>query len=423
VVLCDLAGKSRAEAAAALGCAEGTVASRVARGRALLAGRVARRGVTSPAVGALGVQAAGAAEASIPPALIRSTVCVAALVVTGQGAVAVPPAVLVLMKGASTVIVFKALQPVLIALIGVALVAAAVFPPGGARPSVPTVAAAPAPRVEKVVATIEGVLDGKKVQPPQELIAPGVEAAVRLVAASNLTNFMRNPGEAIDERWWKQEVTKGIERGRPHLRFRLTGPRQVECRLNGEKAKLTVSEVVFFEPGEGGPVCLWARDGERYYFANQLGGQDGLVKWLGKLRAWPAPARDGASGPDARAPVQPAEHCGGLLGQPGLGRPAGQLLQHAPRLGGGDGLQNPHATQVPAGLRCHNQARLGQQPVEPPLHLRGGSPTQRLAQGGLGQFAQFSETLLGRLALGEPAGVQFGDQLAQLAGRRRPGGA
>jgi RNA polymerase sigma factor (sigma-70 family) len=44
VVLCDLEGKTRREAARQLGWAEGTVASRLARGRGILAERLARRG-------------------------------------------------------------------------------------------------------------------------------------------------------------------------------------------------------------------------------------------------------------------------------------------------------------------------------------------------------------------------------------------
>jgi RNA polymerase sigma factor (sigma-70 family) len=44
VVLCDLEGKTRRETARQLGWAEGTVASRLARGRSILAKRLARRG-------------------------------------------------------------------------------------------------------------------------------------------------------------------------------------------------------------------------------------------------------------------------------------------------------------------------------------------------------------------------------------------
>jgi len=64
VVACDLEGRTRKEAASQLGWNEGTVASRLARARSLLAGRLARRGVTIPAVGlsvALGVDSTAAA--------------------------------------------------------------------------------------------------------------------------------------------------------------------------------------------------------------------------------------------------------------------------------------------------------------------------------------------------------------------------
>src|SRR5207248_667427 len=44
LVLCDLEGRTRRETAGLLGWPEGTVAGRLARGRALLARRLARRG-------------------------------------------------------------------------------------------------------------------------------------------------------------------------------------------------------------------------------------------------------------------------------------------------------------------------------------------------------------------------------------------
>ena len=75
VVLCDLEGKTRKEAAQQLGWAEGTVASRLGRGRSLLARRLARRGFAGALVAA--ALADGAAPAGVPSALVVSTVTAA----------------------------------------------------------------------------------------------------------------------------------------------------------------------------------------------------------------------------------------------------------------------------------------------------------------------------------------------------------
>jgi RNA polymerase sigma factor (sigma-70 family) len=64
VILCDLEGNTRKEAARQLGWAEGTVASRLARGRCILARRLARRGFT----------AAVAVPACVSAALVNATV-------------------------------------------------------------------------------------------------------------------------------------------------------------------------------------------------------------------------------------------------------------------------------------------------------------------------------------------------------------
>jgi RNA polymerase sigma factor (sigma-70 family) len=72
VVLCDLEGKTRKEAARQLGWAEGTAASRLARGRGLLARRLARRGFAGALLAA--ALADGAAPACVPPGLVVSTV-------------------------------------------------------------------------------------------------------------------------------------------------------------------------------------------------------------------------------------------------------------------------------------------------------------------------------------------------------------
>lgn len=73
IVLCDLGGKSRREAALELGCAEGTVASRQARGRAMLARRLARHGLAVSSGMLAGSLSQKAFSACVPPSVWSST--------------------------------------------------------------------------------------------------------------------------------------------------------------------------------------------------------------------------------------------------------------------------------------------------------------------------------------------------------------
>jgi RNA polymerase sigma factor (sigma-70 family) len=71
VVACDLEGRTRKEAAGQLGWSEGTVASRLARARAILADRLTRRGIVMPAAGLGVVLGVGSpAVAAIPRAVL-----------------------------------------------------------------------------------------------------------------------------------------------------------------------------------------------------------------------------------------------------------------------------------------------------------------------------------------------------------------
>ncbi|QEG31726.1 ECF RNA polymerase sigma factor SigE [Gemmata obscuriglobus] len=74
VIACDLEGHTRTEAAGRLGWSEGTVASRLARGRAILADRLTRRGLALPAAGlvtALGSDAGASASGPTVAARLR----------------------------------------------------------------------------------------------------------------------------------------------------------------------------------------------------------------------------------------------------------------------------------------------------------------------------------------------------------------
>ncbi len=126
VVLCDLEGRPRKEAARLLGVPEGTLSSRLTRARKLLAKRLAARGVRLPAAMLAVVLAADAASAQVPAALANSTVRVAALVAAGQLAAASGPAV-VLMKGVMQAMFLKKLRLVVGAVMVLAALGAVGF--------------------------------------------------------------------------------------------------------------------------------------------------------------------------------------------------------------------------------------------------------------------------------------------------------
>jgi RNA polymerase sigma factor (sigma-70 family) len=84
IVLCDLEGKTRTEAAGQLGLPEGTVASRLARARAMLAKRLARHGLALPAALLAGVLSREAASACVPPPVVPATVRAASLPAAGR---------------------------------------------------------------------------------------------------------------------------------------------------------------------------------------------------------------------------------------------------------------------------------------------------------------------------------------------------
>jgi RNA polymerase sigma factor (sigma-70 family) len=129
VVLCDLEGQTRREAARQLGWPVGTLLTRLRAGRGRLAQALARRGV-SLAGGALAVTLTRHAVAGVPAALQASTRAAAALFAAPQvPAGAIPAKVIALTEGVlRTMLVTKLKTMALALLAGLVLLAAALAP-------------------------------------------------------------------------------------------------------------------------------------------------------------------------------------------------------------------------------------------------------------------------------------------------------
>ncbi|HVS37372.1 MAG TPA: sigma-70 family RNA polymerase sigma factor [Gemmataceae bacterium] len=88
IVLCDLEGKSGMQVAQQLGVAYGTVTSRLTRGRAMLAKRLARHGLAMTAGALATLLSDGAASARVPAAVVKHTINVVTAVAVGQATTA-----------------------------------------------------------------------------------------------------------------------------------------------------------------------------------------------------------------------------------------------------------------------------------------------------------------------------------------------
>ncbi len=129
VVLCDLEGRSRGEVAGMLGVAEGTLSSRLARGRGLLRERLTRRGLAPESVAGVAVSIAGSvggagrASAAVPVALERSAVASAMARVASGASGTVPAAVASLAQGVLRTMVLIKIKAGLAAIATVGVVA------------------------------------------------------------------------------------------------------------------------------------------------------------------------------------------------------------------------------------------------------------------------------------------------------------
>jgi RNA polymerase sigma factor (sigma-70 family) len=114
ILLCDLAGKTLKDAAQQLGWPQGSLAGRLARGRKLLAKRLASRGAVLSAGSLATVVSQNAASACLPTGLMSSTVKAAVMIAAGQATVAgvVPAKVAALVEGVVTSMMLTKLKSV-----------------------------------------------------------------------------------------------------------------------------------------------------------------------------------------------------------------------------------------------------------------------------------------------------------------------
>jgi RNA polymerase sigma factor (sigma-70 family) len=136
VVLCELEGRPRKQVARQLGVPEGTLSSRLATARRLLAGRLACRGVAL--AGALLATLGGeTARAAVPAALRAETVKAATLVAAGQAVTGVAEAtVAALAEGVLKDMLLTKLKVATLVLLAVAalMAGAVLFHAGAAEP-------------------------------------------------------------------------------------------------------------------------------------------------------------------------------------------------------------------------------------------------------------------------------------------------
>jgi RNA polymerase sigma factor (sigma-70 family) len=123
LVLCDVEGKTRKDAARQLGVPEGTLSGRLARGRAMLARRLARRGLLLSGGALAGLLWPNAASAGMPTAVASSTIQAATLLAAGHAAAGVISAkATALAEGVQQAMVLTKLKAISAVLLGAVVV-------------------------------------------------------------------------------------------------------------------------------------------------------------------------------------------------------------------------------------------------------------------------------------------------------------
>lgn len=136
IVLCELEGLSRREAATRLGVSEGTLSSRLARAKLRLRDRLTRRGLALSAAALASALAQDAQAVSVPQSLVDSAIRGATLVASGSSLAEVAStSVITLTEGILKAMLFSKLKFALLGLVTVAMVTAGAGVVAQDRPS------------------------------------------------------------------------------------------------------------------------------------------------------------------------------------------------------------------------------------------------------------------------------------------------
>jgi RNA polymerase sigma factor (sigma-70 family) len=228
LILCDLEGMTRKEAARQLGIPEGSLASRLARARVMLAKRLTQRGVVFTGSVAA-VLSAGSASASAPPALVASTIKAASLLAAGQAAGVVSAKVAALSEGVVNAMFTTKIKSVLavVLIVGLALAGAGlIYQSQAADQPKDSNKVVQAPKPGEKEAPAPALPDDKTAPKEQKVLTP--EEALKLRSKEKVTVQFKVVG-----------VDDGVNQA--HFRGYYLGPRLF---LNGDKCTAVLAPPV-----------------------------------------------------------------------------------------------------------------------------------------------------------------------------------
>jgi RNA polymerase sigma factor (sigma-70 family) len=278
LVLCDLEGMTRKEAAHRLGWPPGTVAGRLARGRALLARRLARHGGAVSSVSLAAVLAQDAASACVAEALVPATARAASLLAAGTAAATavISARVVALTEGVVRAMFLAKLKTVTWALalaVLVGLGGVALVPGGGCLPAAGAAAvpqevggAKPDTEARKLVRQLGSPSFAKRRAAEKALTNLGARAAAAVRAEMRDAELeVARRCAALWPRLWQTEIARpDAERlaGYTHplwARFRKVvgddaGSRTLFAEMVADLRRFTRLEAAEADPGKAGAL-------------------------------------------------------------------------------------------------------------------------------------------------------------------------